>query len=253
VSKRPVKVITFDLWDTIVIDDSDEPKRAAAGLPTKRIARRQLVWEYLNKHEPIPYETVEMAYDVADAAFNKVWHDQHCTWTIGERLNVLLTGIKRTLPEADFAELVRRHEEMELEYRPDPVPGIHEAVRKLHEKYTLAIISDAIVSPARCLRELLRGEGILEYFSAFAFSDEVGCSKPARGVFDAIVQQTGCEIADIVHIGDREHNDVRGPQSIGARAVLLTVAKDRGSDTSKADVICRDFADLPALIESLEQ
>ena len=27
-----VEVITFDLWDTIVIDDSDEAKRAAAGL-----------------------------------------------------------------------------------------------------------------------------------------------------------------------------------------------------------------------------
>jgi putative hydrolase of the HAD superfamily len=253
VSKRPVKVITFDLWDTIVIDDSDEPKRAAAGLPTKRSARRELLWEYLNKHEPIPLETVVMAYNVGDAAFNKVWHDQHFTWTIGERLNVILTGLKRTLPEDDFAELVRRHEEMELEYRPDPVPGIHEAVSKLSEKYTLAIISDAIVSPARCLRELLRGEGILENFKAFAFSDECGCSKPARGVFDAIVKQTGCEIADIVHIGDREHNDVRGPQSIGARAVLLTAAIDRGSDNTKADAVCRNFADLPAIIESLER
>ena len=35
--------ITFDLWDTVFHDDSDEPKRAAAGLPNKKVSRRDLV------------------------------------------------------------------------------------------------------------------------------------------------------------------------------------------------------------------
>ena len=38
-----VKGITFDLWDTVLIDDSDEPKRAKAGCPTKLFERRELV------------------------------------------------------------------------------------------------------------------------------------------------------------------------------------------------------------------
>ncbi len=37
--------ITFDFWDTIAVDDSDEPKRAARGLPTKSEARAQLFAE----------------------------------------------------------------------------------------------------------------------------------------------------------------------------------------------------------------
>jgi putative hydrolase of the HAD superfamily len=250
-SKQAVEVITFDLWDTIVVDDTDEPKRAAAGLSPKPIARRELMHEYLNKHEPIAREITDLAYDVADAAFNKVWHDQHVTWTIGERLKVLLKGLKRDLPDDDFAEVVRRHEEMEIDYRPDAVPGVHEAIRALHGKHKLAIISDAIVSPGRCLRELLRGEGLLEYFDAFAFSDEVGRSKPAPRVFEAIVEQTGCNMEGIVHIGDREHNDIGGPHAVGARGVLLTVAKDRGSADSKADAICDDFSKLASIIEEL--
>ena len=36
-----VKAITFDLWDTVIRDDSDEAKRAARGLPSKREARRE--------------------------------------------------------------------------------------------------------------------------------------------------------------------------------------------------------------------
>jgi putative hydrolase of the HAD superfamily len=252
-SSRRVEAVTFDLWDTIVYDDSDEPKRAAAGLPPKPVARRDLVFELLNKHEPIAREVTDLAFDVADAAFNKVWHDQHVTWTIGQRLRVLLTGLKRDLPEDDFAELVRRHEVMELEYRPDAVAGVHEAIRALHGKYKLGIVSDAIVSPGRCLRELLDGEGLLGCFDVCVFSDEVGRSKPAPRVFEAAADQLGCSIDGIVHVGDREHNDIGGPHAVGARGVLLTTAKDRGSDTSKADAICRDYADLLSVIEGLDR
>ncbi len=40
---RKIKAITFDLWDTVLIDDSDEPKRKAAGRATKAMERRRLV------------------------------------------------------------------------------------------------------------------------------------------------------------------------------------------------------------------
>lgn len=250
-SKRPAKVITFDLWDTIVHDDSDEPKRAAAGLLPKRVARRDLLHAFLNKHKPISRSETDLAYDVADAAFNKVWHDQHVTWTIGERLRVVLTGLGRELPDDDFQELVLRHEMMELEYRPDPAPGVHEAMRALHGKYKLAIVSDAIVTPGRCLRELLAGEGLIEYFDGFAFSDEVGASKPAPKVFHYIAEQMGCDVTEIIHVGDREHNDIGGPHTVGARGVLFTAVKNRGTDHTQADAVCDSYAKLPAVIDSM--
>lgn len=252
-AKRRIRAITFDLWDTVVIDDTDEPKRAAAGLPTKLVTRRQLVHEYLNRHTPIARETVDLAYDVTDAAFRKVWHDQHVTWTVRERLGVLLAGLKRELPEAELAELVKLHEEMELVYRPDPLPGVHEGIRALKGKYKLGVISDAIFSPGRCLRELVAGEGLADLFEAWIFSDECGCSKPAPHVFEAAAKALDVELSEIVHIGDREHNDVAGPHAVGARAVLLTVAKDRGSATSKADAVCDDYAKLASILESLDQ
>ena len=250
-SKQPVKVVTFDLWDTIVIDESDEPKRAALGLSPKPVARRELLHAFLCKYEAIDRVLVDLAYDVTDAAFNKVWHDQHVTWTIGQRLLITMSGLGRELPEDDFTELVQLHENMELEVRPSMVPGADVAIRALQEKYTLAIVSDAIVSPGRCLRELLNGEGLLDCFSAFAFSDEVGCSKPSPPMFEHITKELNCSMEEIVHIGDREHNDVGGPHAVGARAILLTVAKDRGSNVSQADAICKDYSTLSALVDSL--
>ena len=99
-----IKAVTFDLWDTMIHDDSDEATRKARGLRSKRAERRHLLWEALNAVEPIGAERVDLAYDVADAAFNHVWHDLFVTWTIEERLGVVLEGLGRALPEAAFAK-----------------------------------------------------------------------------------------------------------------------------------------------------
>ena len=251
--QRRIGAVTFDLWDCLFIDDSDEPKRAAAGLPTKAATRRQLVHDYLNRHEPIAREAVDLAYNVADAAFRKVWHDQYVTWSVRERLDVLLSGLKRSLPEPEYTELIRLHEEMELEYRPDPVPGAVEALRILKERYPLIILSDAIFSPGRALRQLLDGAGMLDCFTDFVFSDEAGRSKPAPEVFEIAAKKAGCTVKDLVHIGDRPHNDIGGPHAVGARGVLLTAAKERPLEGHAPDAICAMYADLPGILEQLNQ
>jgi HAD superfamily hydrolase (TIGR01549 family) len=246
-----IKGVTFDLWDTVFVDDTDEPKRKAAGRPTKLAERRQYVHEYLEKHQSTSRQLVDVVYDAADSAFKKVWHDQHVTWTVRERLQIVLQGLHRDLPENDMARLVKLHEEMELEFRPNFVPGIHDALKTLHGKYKLGIISDAIFSPGRCLRTLLRDEGLLDYFDIAIFSDEFGFSKPEPRVFEAAWKALKLGPAEVVHIGDREHNDILGPQSVGMHCLLCTAALDRGSTNTHADAVFDDYAKLPGLLDSL--
>ena len=59
-----IKAITFDLWDTVFIDDSDEPKRKAVGKPTKAVERRKLVKQFVSKHMLIPQELVNAVFVV---------------------------------------------------------------------------------------------------------------------------------------------------------------------------------------------
>ena len=180
-----IKAVTFDLWDTIVHDDSDEPKRKAKGLRSKKAERRHLLWEALNKQAPIGEAEVTLAYDVADAAFNRVWHDQHVTWRIGERLR---GGPEGAGPQPAGGGVrrarQRKHEEMEVDIRPDLIPGIAEALAEIHGRYRTCIVSDAIVSPGRCLRQLLASYDLARHFDGFAFSDEVGHSKPHQSMFE---------------------------------------------------------------------
>jgi putative hydrolase of the HAD superfamily len=248
---RKIKAVTFDLWDTIVHDDSDEPKRKAKGLRTKKAERRHLLWQALNRQQPIGEAEVNLAYDVADAAFNRVWHDQHVTWRIGDRLEVALKGLGRSLPAAEFAVLVKQHEDMEVDIRPDLIPGIAEALAEIHGRYRTCIVSDAIVSPAEALRRLLASYDLARHFDGFAFSDEVGHSKPHRSMFESAARQMGVAIEEMVHIGDRDHNDVKGPQKLGMKAILFvgTRAVDKGK--TSAEAICERHADLPGIIDRL--
>ena len=247
-----IKAITFDLWDTVFIDDTDEPKRKAAGRPTKAVERRELVKQFVNKHKQVSQEIVNTAYNAQDAAFRKAWHDQHITWSVNERLEIVLKGLGVTLPKDEMAELVRLHEEMELEFRPNFVPGVHEAIKLLSEKYKLGVISDAIFSPGKSLRQLLEGEGLLQYFSTFVFSDEVGCSKPAECVFNAAKNRLGVEFNEIVHIGDREHNDILGPERMGMKSILCIAALDRGSNRNRADAWFENYSELPSIMDKLK-
>jgi len=246
-----IKAITFDLWDTLVHDDSDEPKRQARGLRSKRAERRHLLWSALSRVEPIDLETVSLAYDVADAGFNLVWREYSINWRLEQRLRVVLNGLDRTLPDSDFQELIESTGDMEVEIPPDAIDGAKFALETLAEHYQLAVVSDAIVTPGTGLRKLLEGHGLKRYFDGFAFSDEVGHSKPHRSMFDCAAKQLGVEVTEMAHIGDRDHNDVKGPHAIGAKAVLFTASRDVDRGITTADAICERHQDLPAIIERL--
>ncbi len=246
-----VKAITFDLWDTMIRDDSDEAERKARGLGTKAADRRRLLHEALGRHGDIAYATVATAYDVADAAFVKVWKEHHITWTLGERLGVLLTGLGRDLPDDELVRLVAATEDMEIDVPPDSIAGIGAALEALSGRYKLCVVSDAIVSPGRVLRRLLGHHGLLAYFEGFVFSDEAGCSKPDPRMFHLAAEQLGVDLTQMIHIGDRDHNDVKGPQALGMKAVLFSGVRNVDEATTSADAVCRDHAELPAIIDRL--
>ncbi len=248
----PIGAITFDLWDTVLIDDSDEPKRAAAGLAPKARARRALVAEALQRHEPIERRLIDCAYDTADAAFRRVWYGQRVTWPVAERLDVILSGLGRALPADEQASLIERHERMELEITPDLVAGAGGFIAQQAQRRPLVVISDAIFSPGWALRELLRHHGLEQHFSGFVFSDEVGAAKPQPALFHRAAELAGVPVEQLLHIGDREAKDVAGARSVGARAVLFTAVRDRSGGQSQADAVCDSYAHLAEFIAEFE-
>ena len=247
----PLKAVSFDLWDTIIDDDSDEPKRRAKGLRAKPQQRRHLLYQALNGHQPVTEQQVNAAFDAANAAFQKAWKQDSVTWPVAERLGVALKELGRDLPANKLAGLAQALGHMEVELPPDAIDGIGDALEELSGRYKLCIVSDTIVTPADGLRALLDSFGLKKYFSGFAFSDEVGHSKPHPDMFNSAARQLGVEVTDMVHIGDRDHNDIKGAQGLGMKAVLFTAKRGVHRETTSADAICERHADLPAIIDRL--
>jgi putative hydrolase of the HAD superfamily len=246
-----IQAITFDFWDTLVADDSDEPKRAVQGLPAKPAARLHLLTEEISRHHPdIAVEQVAQAFTQANERFRHLWKQEYVTPTVAERLQVAydFLGLART---PGYDRVVREIEEMEVHLSPDFAPGVQAALAELARHYKLGIISDTIHTPGRGLRQILAREGLLGHFSYLVFSDEVGAAKPAPLVFERAAEGLGVPLTDIVHVGDRESNDIAGPLAVGMRAVLYTGVIDRDSPNSQASAICHDYADLPRIIKVL--
>lgn len=254
-----ISAITFDFWDTLAVDDSDEPKRAALGLPAKVQAREQLFAEKVTaRHPHILWGQAVEAYRAANQRFDHDWHvEQHTPgvpvriYYAYERLGLRPAPGQYGSLVQEAHELVRDIETMEVRIPPDFAPGIHNTLHLLAADYKLGIISDAIHTNGRGLRQLLRQQGLLQYFSHFVFSDEVGMAKPSSEVFRQAAVGLGFPPSLIVHVGDRESNDVAGPLAIGMRAILYTGIRDRGSDKSRATAVCRNFRDLPAMLRRL--
>ncbi len=248
-----IKAVTFDFWDTLVADDSDEPRRAALGLPTKPQARLQLLVDEIIEHHPvITPEQIAVAFQHANERFRHAWKDEYHTPTVAARLREVFDFLKID-PTPGFPQVVRKVEEMEVMIPPTFVPGARETLAELSQHYALGIISDTIHTPGRGLRELMKRQGILSYFHVFIFSDEAGASKPAPVVFEKAAKELGLPFDQIVHVGDRESNDVEGPRAVGMPSILFTGVVDRESKNSKANAICRDFTTLPHVIQQINR
>lgn len=246
-----IKAITFDFWDTLVADDSDEIRRAALGLPTKPQARLQLLVDEITTHHPqIRPEQIAEAFKQANAEFNDAWKKQHITPTVEKRLQAAYAALG-IVPTRGFADVVRKVEGMEVMIPPSFVAGVPETLEQLSKQYVLGIISDTIHTTGRGLRLIMERQGILKYFRVFVFSDEAGASKPAPLVFERASKELGMPFGDIVHVGDRESNDVEGPLAMGMKSILFTGVLDRGSRNSRANAVCHNFSDLPKIVATL--
>lgn len=229
-----LKLLSFDVWDTLIIDDSDEIYRSENGLPTKKQERIKLYLQTYSAIGSFSNDEILNAINLMHEEFNELWKIKHQTPTVRWRLNHIEKTLGKNqgkpliLAENIKTKLIRELEDMELKYPILAMPGIKsflENWKKYYPEIPLAIVSDAIYSPGRSIRMILEKLELLEYFSYFAFSDEVGASKPSQKVFNFIRKQAGVSPEEIIHVGDRYVNDIDGPKNFGAMGILCQVNK----------------------------
>ncbi len=236
-----MNLISIDFWNTIVVAHTNGEERHKARYDA-------LIERAAGYNESLTKDRIDQAHTYASQRFDEIWIDEQRTPNSPELVAFTLEKLGIRFSENETAEITRIYEESLMDGPPDLAPGVADAVKHLSEKYKLAIISDTMFSPGRVLREFLHGHDILQYFSAFSFSDEVGVSKPHPKMYKKVLSETGTGVSGSFHIGDMQRTDITGAKAMGMGAILYTGVNESDKDQTTADHVLSEWDNIAELL-----
>jgi putative hydrolase of the HAD superfamily len=236
----PIKAVTFDFWNTIA--------RSRLGLAMVEARHEAVAAACQASDLEIEAELLAATLDEVTASYERSWSaGTHFHPNEGAEMLVAALGVEgaaRTMVAEAFLNAGRG---IKLELSPE----IRPCLEMLSERgLRLGIVCDVGFSGGEVLRELLDREGLLAYFSGWAFSDEVGHYKPAPQIFEAALAALDAEPAVAVHVGDLRRTDIAGASALGMTTVRYRgLHDDRGEDGGgEADLVIDSHRELPGLI-----
>jgi HAD superfamily hydrolase (TIGR01509 family) len=149
-------------------------------------------------------------------------------------------------PEEINAEVVRRMLEAYRAHLP-LVPGAVDAVRRLAERYPLAVASS---SNRPLIDAVLEIAGVAQYFKATVSSEEVARGKPAPDVYVEAARRLGVAPERCAAIED-SHSGIRSARAAGMRVIAFPNPSypPDAEALAQADVVIRSLDELtPELI-----
>jgi putative hydrolase of the HAD superfamily len=214
-----LKAVTFDLWQTLILDRPEGLRQARAG-------RVQGIHDILVRHgHAVHRDDVERAYDAVGEHLEVLWTVQRDVGTRGQvrilleslRLEGVVHGDERIMRALDDAYCVPI-----LSAMPVANAGAGEALEALAVRgLRLALICNTGRTPGTMLRIVLDRLGLARLLSVLTFSDEVGLRKPHPEIFLRTLAAMGVAPSSAAHIGDDVTTDITGARGVGMRAVHL--------------------------------
>ena len=179
------------------------------------------------------------------------WHWEQLELGVMTRDQVLLGRFDRLFQElgmeVDAAACMKRYEH-NLSIGHYFLPGAEEAVKKLHEKYRLFLVSNgtATVQHGR-----LTSAGLYPYFEQVFISQNIGYNKPDKAYFDRCFERIpGFAPEKALMVGDSLTSDIKGGINAGLKTVWVNPAHKNCGDI-RPDYEIEGLSDLEGLLESL--
>lgn len=212
--------VTFDLWETLFIDrhelDRDRDRMRYEGL-----------------HQVLSGLDIEVPLDSLRGAYEESARQLQGLWRRNESISVA-DQIRLIVREAagDGLDLIENSQAIEMlqnayveplfEFPPKLNVEAIATLKGMRERVgRVGLISNTGRSPGAALRRLMDKYEILHFFDATIFSDEVGCRKPEKQIFQTAIAQLGSSPDRTIHIGDDPEADIWGAKQFGMRALLF--------------------------------
>ena len=218
-----VEAITFDLWQTLVLDD-----RELGRARTRRRLEGALEALTGAGHD-FTFEQLQEAYRSCFRAC-RVIHAEEKDVTFDQQVNMFIDNIDENLSQRLDAQVADRisywYAEAFFDFPPTIAQGAYEVLEEVRRMgYRVGMISNTGMTPGRLFRRFLAQHDILDFFHVLTFSDEVKLCKPSKEMFHVTLEALGTTPDKAVHLGDHIKNDILGANLAGMRTVLLGTAE----------------------------
>lgn len=219
-----IKAVTFDLWQTLIVEDHEINKRRAR-LRIDRVA------DSLRKaSRPFPEEELWRAFGECVS---------HCAEfrlkgrevSFDGQIRIFLERLKQGLPgqlSHDQKRAVRDAYDLAFLDAALPAdPAAAPVLKALKDRgCALGLISNTAMTSGETFRVHLTRLGLLHFFDTVVFSDEIGYAKPSGRVFQQALDALGSSPEAAVHVGDDRAADVGGALKAGLRAIWVARPPD---------------------------
>ena len=130
--------------------------------------------------------------------------------------------------------LKHRFEDVEL------YPDVISTFDVLARHFKLGLLSNGNTYPEHC--------GLEGHFAFVVFSQDVQIEKPDRKIFEITAQRAGCELAEMLHVGDSLENDVAGARNAGAHSVWLNRESVPNDTEIRPDYEVVSLTEIPTIL-----
>jgi putative hydrolase of the HAD superfamily len=135
-----------------------------------------------------------------------------------------------------------------------PFPGVVPTLIELRQRFRLGVISNGLAIKQW---EKLINLSLHHFFDVVVTSEEVGCEKPSREIFEVAVRRLGVACEECVMVGDRIDTDIAGGKRAGMRTVWLRRGKyasaEPRNEEERPDAVIREIVELPEALKKLSR
>lgn len=126
------------------------------------------------------------------------------------------------------------------------LPGAESVCRALYGKYKMYIITNGLVFVQKSRFGTC---AIRDLFEKSFISDEIGCQKPGKGFFDAVVAGIeGFDVSEALVIGDSLTSDIKGGINYGIDTCWLNRYGKPVPEDMDITYVIHDISELPRLL-----
>ncbi len=242
-----IKTLTFDLWQTLFLFTREY------GDKLRRLRSKNL---------QITLGRYGFSASEAETVYNLFRKEMENKWLLGldlaseERFNLflkILKGRKAIICEEGlFQEL---EGDIALPFIQNP-PEIEEkavfVLEKLKkENFKIGLVSNTGETVGKAIKEVLDEKGLINFFDALIFSDEVKYRKPKKEIFLYALKKLNVSPEETLHVGDDLGTDIVGAKSVGMQTCLLRRNKNVEADllNIKPDFTIEKLAEILEIVE----